>query len=166
MKTTFYAVATILSSVIATNAFASAAQFENRKMHCAIFKNDKLVKQQKCIADGYEHAGAGYGGGQGWNFKNIPGIGKISIDSGVRFSENKTNPDGSSVIEKEWLDLNDKPAVQRYRTAKNFKPLTSAQEKLYYEGKLKDSKGKDIALYSCYFQKNKKDFEFCFNDRF
>lgn len=155
------------TACIATNtAFAGAAQYENEKMHCAIFKNGKLAKQQNCVADGFEHAGAGYGGGAGWNFKNIPGYGKISVETGYQLSETQTNPDGSSVVEKEWLLLNKKPAVQRHRIAKSYLPLTSSQEKLYYDGKLKNSKGKDVQLYSCLYQKSNPNFEFCFNRDF
>lgn len=157
----------IATACIASNTtFAGAAQFDNEKMHCAIFKNGKLAKQQTCVADGYEHAGAGYGGGAGWDFRKIAGYGKISVDTGVKFAENQTNADGSSVVEEEWLNLNGKPAVQRHRIAKSYQILTPTQEKNYYDNGLKDKNGKDIKVYSCLYQKANPNFEFCFDQQF
>lgn len=166
MKKHLYLPIIATACILTSNAFAGAAQFENEKMHCAIFKNNKLVKQQNCIADGYQHAGAAYGAGEGWTFKNIAGYGKISVDWGFQLSETKTDPDGSAAIEKQWLDLNEKPAVRRHRIAKSYQLLTTAQETLYEEGKLTDKYGKAINVYSCFYQKANPAFEFCFNQYF
>lgn len=166
MKKYLYLPIIATACIITSTAFAGAWEYNNEKMHCAIFKNGKLAKQQNCIADGYEHAGAVYGGGAGWEFKAIPGYGKISVDWGFQLSETKTDPDGGAAIEKQWLDLNEKPAVKRHRIAKSYKLLTTAQETLYEEGKLTDKHGKNINVYSCFYQKANPAFEFCFNQYF
>lgn len=156
----------IATACIASNTtFADAAQFDNKKTHCAIFKNGKLAKQQTCVVDGYVQSGA-YVSSEGWDFSKIAGYGIISVDKGVNFAENQTNADGSLVVEKEWLDLNGKPAVQRHRIAKSYQILTPAQEKNYDDNGLKDKNGKDIKVYSCLYQKANPNFEFCFDGYF
>lgn len=169
MKKHLYLPIIAAACIITSTAFAGAVQYDNEKMHCAIFKNNKLVKQQNCTADGYEHAGAAYGAGKGWTFKAIPGYGKISIDKGVQYAENQTDPEGYAVIEKQWLDLNEKLAVIRYRIAKSYQLLTPAQEKQYTDAGLSfltDKNGKEINVYSCVYQKANPTFEFCFNPYF
>lgn len=54
----------------------------------------------------------------------------------------------------------------RYRMPTTFKVLTKKQEELYYNGKLKNTKGKTIEPYTCLHQKNKPNFEFCFDAGF
>jgi|GEM_PF-3122419 hypothetical protein len=62
--------------------------------------------------------------------------------------------------------MNKKDAIMRYRMPTTFKVLTKKQEELYYNGKLKNTKGKTIEPYTCLCQKNKPNFEFCFDAGF
>lgn len=147
-------------------AHAAAQEYINVKKHCVIIKNGKVVKQQACTADGYEHAAAGYGGGFGWDFKPIKGYGAISVEGGVSLKEDSrgnivTDHEGNSVIDKEWLDLNNKPAISRYRFPKTFKVFTTEDEQKWYNGTLKDAKGKEIDPYQCYYHKKNPQYEFC-----
>lgn len=147
-------------------AHAGAYEHTNVKKHCVIIKNGKVVKQQTCTADGYEHAGAGYGGGFGWNFKPIKGYGAISIEGGVSLKQDSrgnpiTDREGNGIIDEEWLDLNGKPAINRYRFPKTFKAFTKADEQKWYNGTLKDAKGNEIDPYQCYYHKKNPKYEFC-----
>ncbi len=137
--------------LLSSLALAGAHEFQNAKFHCVILKNGKAVKQQNCTADGYEHAGAGYGGGHGYNFRPIQGYGDISIDAGVSFSDSKMDKDGSPMIEKEWANLNNKPAIMRWRTPKTFKIATPQQ--------VENDNG---TLYTCYIHKKNAKYEFCY----
>lgn len=132
-------------------------------MHCAIFKNDKLVKQQKCVADGYAHANM-YGGGSGYAFKSIQGYGKISVGIATEFLMDKNgnhlyDADGFNK-QKSSSVMNNKDAIVRYRMPKTLKLLTDTQEQQYYNGTLK------AQPYTCFIHKKKPTFEFCFSKPF
>lgn len=132
-------------------SWAGAYEFENAKLHCVFLKNGKVIKQQNCTADGYEHAGAAYGGGQGYTFHLIKGYGKIRVDTGVSYSDTKMDKDGSPMVEEEWTDLNGKPARVSYRIPKTFKLATQKQ--------IDNNPNK---LYTCYTPKKNAKYEFCY----
>lgn len=151
----------LLAFTLPVSAIAGAHSEENIKMHCVILKDGKVVKQQSCVADGYVHAGAGYGGGTGYSFKSIKGYGAISVDlSASVLTDSQGNPledeNGDTKIESHTT-MNDKPAKQRYRMPKTFKLLTPTQEERYYNRELK------FEPYTCFIHTKAPKFEFCFS---
>lgn len=144
----------VLATLTFSNANASAHEEKNIKMHCAILKDGKVIKQQQCIADGYVHAGAMYGGGSGYTFKPIKGYGSISVDYSYETTTDKHG--NTKTISKELI--NNKDAISRYRMPKTFKLLTPAEEKRYDNGELKEKP------YTCFIQKHKPKYEFCFSE--
>lgn len=153
---------TTMSAIIPMLSHAGAYQEENIKMHCVILKNNKVVKQQNCVAEsGYVHAGAAYGGGSGYAFKAIKGYGKISVDTSValvydEYDRPVTLADGSTKTESSTT-LNEKDTIIRYRTPKTFKLLTEQQLTQYDEGQLK------FEPYTCFVHTKNPIFEFCFS---
>lgn len=147
----------VMGVSVSHTVLAGVAEYSDVKMPCAVLKNGKVLKQQTCVADGFEHAGAGYGGGYGWDF-SIKGYGKITLDSGVSF---KTDANGElvrdehdEIIEDEsWTTLNKKPADIRLRMPKTFAVLSEQQENQYYEGKLKEP-------YTCWYYTGKTSGKF------
>lgn len=137
--------------LVSSLTVAGVHEFKDAKFHCVFLKKGKVVKQQNCTADGYEHAGAGYGGGRGYTFHPIKGYGEIQIDSGVAFSNTKMDKDGSPMIEKEWNNLDGKPAIMRWRTPKTFKLATQKQ-----------IESNNDTLYTCYLHKKNAKYEFCY----
>lgn len=138
-------------------ALAGAADFEDVKMPCAVLKNGKVLKQQTCVADGFEHGNV-YGGGYGWRF-NVQGYGNIKLDDGVKFKTNAkgepmTNKHNEVIEDKSWTTLNGKPANIRLRLPKSFALLNPAQEKQYYEGKISSTP------YTCWYYKSKVQARF------
>lgn len=149
------------TSLLPLIAFAGAYQEENIKMHCAILKNNKVIKQQRCTAEGYVHGGAAYGGGSGYSFGLISGYGKIQVDTSASVIYDKNNnpildKDGFAEMETSTT-MNNKNAIIRYRMPKTFQLLTQAQEKQYNSGSLK------IQPYTCFIHTQSPKFEFCFS---
>lgn len=131
-----------------------AYQEDNIKMHCVIIKNGKVAHKQNCVADGYVHSAAGYGGGAGYEFRPIKGYGKIRVDSGIDYQlDARGEVIESSIVESHAID--EKPAIIRYRTPKSFKLLTKAQEEKFANGSLK------FTPYTCFIPKKNAKFEFC-----
>ena len=151
----------VLATLTFSNANASAHEEKNIKMHCAILKDGKVIKQQQCVADGYVHAGAMYGGGSGYTFKPIKGYGSISVDLSLDALKDKhgnliEKANGVQMVSKYFI--NNKDAISRYRMPKTFKLLTPAEEKRYDNGELKEKP------YTCFIQKHKPKYEFCFSE--
>lgn len=145
------------------NAHASATEENNIKMHCAIFKNDKLVKQQKCVADGYVFSNV-YNTGAGYTFKPIQNYGKLEVhianEAVVDANDNPIVDANGFMDIKTSYEMNGKDATIRYRMAKTFKLLTKAQKQQYENGTLKTQP------YTCLTYKKKPTFEFCFSKPF
>ncbi|MGP1607684.1 MAG: hypothetical protein ACTTGU_06025 [Moraxella sp.] len=154
----------------AQTTFAGAAEIGKTKMQCVILNNGKVTKKTPCIATGYVYAGAAYGAGSGWTFQTIKGYGKITVDTSIYILYDANDniildKSGEPKYEANTL-MNKKDAIMRYRMPTTFKVLTKKQEELYYNGKLKNTKGKTIEPYTCLHQKNKPNFEFCFDAGF
>lgn len=145
-----------------TQASAGAYQEENIKMHCAILKNGKPIKQLNCVADGFVHAGAMYGGGSGYEFKPIKGYGAIDVATGVNVVQDANGDpvwtdEGEVLFDEGYTLMNGKDAVMRYRMPKTFRLLSEKEEEQYLEGKLK------IQPYTCFGYVHLRAFEFCFS---
>lgn len=143
------------------NAYASAYQEDNIKMHCAILKNGKVIKQQSCVADGYVYSSAASGSGSGYTFKSIRGYGVISVNAS---SEVVTDAKGEPIYNSDGTNklvssetMNDKSAIMRYRMPKTFKLLTKSEEERYLNGGLK------VEPYTCFIHKTQPKYEFCFS---
>lgn len=138
-------------------ALAGASEYDNVKLPCAILKDGKVLKQQICLASGFEH-GNMYGGGYGWSF-SIQGYGKIRLDAGTTFKtdandELMVDKHGEAIEDESWTNLNGKPANIRLRMPKTFVLLNEAQENQYYEGEL------NIRPYTCWYFSQKTHMAF------
>lgn len=146
-----------ISMGISQMALASASEYNNVKLPCAILKDGKVLKQQTCLASGFEHGNV-YGGGYGWRF-NIQGYGRITLDGGTRFKtdangELMADKHGEAIEDETWTMFNDKPANIRLRMPKTFAILSKQQENQYYEGKLKTEP------YTCWYYAGKTSAKF------
>ena len=147
----------IIGVTLSQLALASASEYDNVKLPCAVLKNGKVLKQQTCLASGFEHGNV-YGGGYGWSF-NIKGYGNIILDSGTVFKTDANDElivdeHGETVEDKSWMTLNDEPASIRVRMSKTFKVPTKVQESQYYEDKL------NTQLYTCWYFNHKTQMKF------
>lgn len=169
MKLFTFFTATMIS-LASTTAFAGASYYENAQMHCLIFEDGKVQKQTDCQASGMEYGGAGYGGGIDWTFGEIKGFGVFVVSRGLVFANDQAgdmlmDENGYAKIDRQWLTLNDKPAVMFHRF-KNHQRFTAQQEELYRTNKLLDTKGDVISPYHCLAQTQNPKLEFCFNGKF
>ena len=183
-------IALSITLVMCTTAFAGASYYENAQMHCIILKDGAIKKQTDCQADGTEYGGAGYGGGidwtfdekwcqyfnlhwrnNNWTFDEIKGFGVFVVSRGLMFAQDQggdilMDENGYAKLSREWLTLNDKPALMFHRFPNNHQRFTDSQEQLYHANKLLDVKGNAIAPYHCLAYTQNPDIEFCFNGKF
>lgn len=164
-------IALSITLVMCTTAFAGASYYENAQMHCMILKDGAIKKQTDCQADGTEYGGAGYGGGIDWTFDEIKGFGVFVVSRGLTFAHDQggdilVDENGYAKLSREWLTLNDKPALMFHRFPNNHQRFTDSQEQLYHANKLLDVKGNAIAPYHCLAYTQNPDIEFCFNGKF
>lgn len=145
--------------LIVQTAFSASNEFENEKFHCVFFKNNKIIKQQNCIADGYTQANA-FSVSTGYDFKNIKGYGKISTYDGVRHNFNE---DGNFeyISTTETIKLNNKTAIKQYRMPKTFKILNQEQYNEFSNTPQEDYTN----IYECFYHKTNAKYEFCFKYR-
>lgn len=156
-------VATILC--VASVGYAGYGEVTNKKAHCVLLKQDKVIHQQACR---YDQTGMGniWGEATDTKIKKIKGYGSFDIiysASSLVVNDNVVfDSNNQPVTAEEELNLNGKPAHQRYRMPKTFQELTQTQAARYEEDRLKDKNGKPIVPYACYYYGSGKGVEICY----
>lgn len=149
-----------LLSSLSTHAMAGSMELTDLETQCAIFNNNKLMTHTSCTTDAM-NSGNVWGFGTVFDFHDIPKYGKITLNM---HTKSQLDADGQVIFDDngniihdatEYL-LNDKPAIIRYRHPKTYKLLTPAQMTAFENNTL------NFTPYTCLYQKDKPQFEFCF----
>lgn len=149
-----------LLSSLSSQTMAGSLELTDIKTRCAIFNHNKLITRTPCTTDAI-NSGNVWGVGTALHFYHLPKYGKITLNKRTKsqldaHGQVMSDDNGKIMAGVTEYLFNDKSASIRYRHPKTYQPLTITQITAFENETL------TFTPYTCLSQKDKPQFEFCF----